>query len=164
MEPPSPAPSRPSTQEKIDRVPQPYAFELESAPSARSSPQDKLRHERLRMLGGGESGPTRPLSSMSRTSLPPSYRSSSPAPTFASLPPYTPGPSRPQPSTREHAQTQKRTLLGRLGLGSSQSRSQSLEPESVLVHTQAASARPLPSTSQLSINGGCELENESRGL
>ncbi|VDB88798.1 unnamed protein product [Peniophora sp. CBMAI 1063] len=129
---PSPhASPRPSSQDKLDRelqCPHPYTAGSESSP--RLDAQGKLRRERLRELAHTSTGSRGP--SHSRTeSAPPSYRSASPAPTFASLPPYTPGPSRHQHRTsRESAQMKTARIFDMLGLPMPRMRIR--EPEWVL--------------------------------
>ncbi|KZV72744.1 hypothetical protein PENSPDRAFT_649507 [Peniophora sp. CONT] len=149
MEPPT-VPPRKEKRPKQNKKPQPYTqtsptspsfphdklsrelqranpYTAESGKSPRPSGQDKLQRERLRALagagasGGGIPGPSHP--NPSRASLPPSYRSTSPSPTFTSLPPYSSGPpnaqAQTQPQTRDRTQRKSMSLFRRFSRASS---------------------------------------------
>ncbi|KZV72745.1 hypothetical protein PENSPDRAFT_649508 [Peniophora sp. CONT] len=159
---PSPAPRPLSALQPIDKLgrelqqPQPYTAESDGPP--RPSAQDKLQRERVRALAGTGSSPGPSHPNSSRASLPPSYRSTSPAPTFTSLPPYTPSPpgfdDQSQPQARER--TQRRSMFRRWSRAST--RSESL-PQEVDAPPDATSPRALPS---IPLSAASEEEDRER--
>ena len=143
----TPAPLSPSSPgDKLSReLYRAQAYTGESNKSPRPSAQDKLQRERLRVLAGGASGsgPGHPSSNESRASLAPSYRSTSPSPTFTSLPPYSPGVlgsgTQQQDQPRERDQRKRTSLFRRF------SRAPTTSVEATI---EEASAEPLSTVVQ----------------
>ncbi|VDB88796.1 unnamed protein product [Peniophora sp. CBMAI 1063] len=132
-----------SAQDKLDReLQRPNPYTAESTSSPRPDAQEKLRRERLRLLadaGSSAQGSDSPALGSASTS----NRPTSPAPTYTSLPPYTPGPSQPRPqSSREGSQAKTSSFLNRLGLTTSRRRSR--EPDWAVASNTSTDTRPLP--------------------